>query len=324
MDGQIINESSTSNNKAILATGGYDHTIKLWQAHAGVCYWTGQHADSQVNSLCLTPDNQKIAAAGYQHIRLYDLNSSSPNPIINYEGVSKNVTCVGFQEDGKWMYTTGEDAHARIWDLRGKSVQCHHAYKTTAAINYAVLHPNQTELILCDDSGMIHVWNLRNDRNEQLIPEHEATIQCVAVDPNGKYLAAVNNQGRCHIWSLFYDFPGESLQLKPQNEILAHTRQALKCKFSPDSMLLVTTSADQTASVWRTKDFSLCQKLSVSGGQKWVWDAAFTNDSQYVITASSDGLARLWCIETGDVEREYSGHQKAITALAFSDNVTSL
>lgn len=46
MDGQIINESSTSNNKAILATGGYDHTIKLWQAHAGVCYWTGQHADS--------------------------------------------------------------------------------------------------------------------------------------------------------------------------------------------------------------------------------------------------------------------------------------
>jgi G protein beta subunit-like protein len=49
---------------------------------------------------------------------MYDLNSSNPNPVINYEGVSKNVTGVGFQEEGKWMYTGGEDCSARIWDLR--------------------------------------------------------------------------------------------------------------------------------------------------------------------------------------------------------------
>jgi len=30
-------------------------------------------------------------------------------------------------------------------------------------------------------------------------------------------------------------------------------------------------------------------------------------------------MARLWGINNGDVKREYSGHQKAITALAFSD-----
>lgn len=38
-----------------------------------------------------------IAAAGYQHIRMYDLVSNNPNPIINYEGVSKNITGLGFQ-----------------------------------------------------------------------------------------------------------------------------------------------------------------------------------------------------------------------------------
>ena len=37
---------------------------------------------------------------------------------MNYDGVSKNVTAVGFHEDGKWMYTGGEDCSARIWDLR--------------------------------------------------------------------------------------------------------------------------------------------------------------------------------------------------------------
>ena len=55
---------------------------------------------------------------GYQHIRMFDLQSLNANPLINYDGVSRNVTVVGFQEDGKWMYTGGEDNSARIWDLR--------------------------------------------------------------------------------------------------------------------------------------------------------------------------------------------------------------
>jgi WD40 repeat protein len=61
--------------------------------------------------------------AGFQHIRMYDLNSNNPNPVVNYEGVSKNVTAVGFQEDGKWMFTGGEDGTAKIWDLRSRNLQ---------------------------------------------------------------------------------------------------------------------------------------------------------------------------------------------------------
>ena len=66
----------------------------------------------------ITPNRQQLAAAGYQHIRMYDLKSLSEDPIINYEGISKNVTALGFQEDGKWMFTGGEDCTAKIWDLR--------------------------------------------------------------------------------------------------------------------------------------------------------------------------------------------------------------
>ena len=43
---------------------------------------------------------------------------SIPLKVVNYDGVSKNVTAVGFHEDGKWMFTGGEDCSARIWDLR--------------------------------------------------------------------------------------------------------------------------------------------------------------------------------------------------------------
>lgn len=67
------------------------------------------------------------------------------------------------------------------------------------------------------------------------MPEQEATIQCVAVDPNGMYLAAVNNIGHCHIWTLTHDSQTGSCVPKPKHKILAHRRQALRCKFSADS-----------------------------------------------------------------------------------------
>jgi hypothetical protein len=37
-----------SENEPILATGGYDHTIKIWAPYSGTSVKTLQHTDSQV------------------------------------------------------------------------------------------------------------------------------------------------------------------------------------------------------------------------------------------------------------------------------------
>ncbi|KAJ8682715.1 hypothetical protein QAD02_018507 [Eretmocerus hayati] len=313
-------ETALNSEQVILATGGYDHTIKIWQAHTGICQRTLQHTDSQVNALAIAPNKHVIAAAGYQHIRMYDLSSNNPNPVINYEGVSKNVSGLGFQEEGKWMYTGGEDFSARIWDLRSSSFQCQRIFQVQAPVNCVCLHPNQAELIVGDQSGVIHLWDLRSDHNEQLIPEAEASIQDIAVNSDGTFMSAVNNKGHCFIWSLTGGIGEEPTKLNPRHKLNAHKAYALKCKFSPDSTLLVTTSADQTARVWKTLDFSEMQVLQHEA-KRWVWDAAFSADSQYLFTASSDGVARLWNLSSGTVKREYQGHQKVVSALAFWDEV---
>lgn len=46
---------------------------------------------------------------------------------------------------------------------------------------------------------------------------------------------------------------------------------------------LATTSADTTVNIWQTADFSLKKTLK-EGNQRWVWDCAFSEDSQYLIT----------------------------------------
>jgi len=313
------------NDQVLLATGGYDHTIKLWQTHTGMCHRTMQHAESQVNALEIAPDKKLLAAASYQHIYMYDLLSNNPNAIVNYEGTSKNVTCVGFQEDGRWMYSGGEDGRARIWDLRSKSNQCPKSFdtrqgsgSTLSPINCAVLHPNQVELFIGDQNGIIYRWDLRTDHNEQFIPENDVMIIDIDISPDCSQMASINNKGKAYIWSLGSSGNDATTLLKPKHKFDAHKRAALKCKYSPDSNLLVTTSADQTAKVWDTTDYNLVQNLT-QPNQRWVWDAAWSADSTYVFTASSDNYAKIWNVQTGNMEREYTGHQKAVTALAFRD-----
>ena len=41
-------------SSVVLATAGYDHTIRFWEATSGLCYRTLQYAESQVNRLEIT------------------------------------------------------------------------------------------------------------------------------------------------------------------------------------------------------------------------------------------------------------------------------
>ncbi|NXP72311.1 LST8 protein, partial [Ramphastos sulfuratus] len=326
-------QGTVGSDPVILATAGYDHTVRFWQAHSGICTRTVQHQDS---------------------VSLTD----GPGGCRNREGWKgrkgpkgderslRRPRRVGGKPGGWRRGDPGEAAGplppaAEVVELvacapssllphsflRSRNLQCQRIFQVNAPINCVCLHPNQAELIVGDQSGAIHIWDLKTDHNEQLIPEPEVSVNSVHIDPDASYMAAVNSSGNCYVWNLTGGIGEEVTQLIPKTKIPAHNRYALQCKFSPDSTLLATCSADQTCKIWRTSNFSLMTELSIKSNNPgetsrgWMWDCAFSGDSQYIVTASSDNLARLWCVETGEIKREYSGHQKAVVCLAFNDSV---
>ncbi|KAL5278965.1 MLST8 family protein [Megaselia abdita] len=259
-----------------------------------------------------------IAACGYQCLRLYDIVNCT-NPIINYEGIQKNITRLGFPEDGTWMFTGGEDCKVRIWDML--SQQQIRSFDCNSPINSVCLHPNQVEIAIASQSGGVFLWNVNNKEHEHLVPDQNASVQDVAISPDGKFMAAVNNRGRCYIWDLKCSSDQKLIsEPKAKKMIAAHVRYALRVKFSPNSKFMVTTSFDGTAKIWEVPKFELVKELKKPNSQ-WVWDAAFSLDSKYLFTASSDGLCRLWNWKSQSIVREYSGHTKAITALSFRDEI---
>lgn len=103
---------------------------------------------------------------------------------------------------------------------RSRNLQCQRIFQVNAPINCVCLHPNQVrsthgarylgaleaevlphltltisqaELIVGDQSGAIHIWDLKTDHNEQLIPEPEFSITSAHIDPDASYMAAVNS-----------------------------------------------------------------------------------------------------------------------------------
>ena len=48
----------------------------------------------------------------------------------------------------------------------------------------------------------------------------------------------------------------------------------------------------------------------------------YSEDSAYLVTASSDQTARLWDVASGETIRHYTGHHKAVIAVALHDRNT--
>lgn len=111
-----------------------------------MCYRTLQHPEFQVNSLQITPDKHFIAAGSNPKIKLYEVNSKGTDPLMTYEGHTGNVTSLGFQRDGRWMYSGSDDGSIKIWDLRAPS--CQRDYSLGTAVNSVALHPNQVRDVL--------------------------------------------------------------------------------------------------------------------------------------------------------------------------------
>ncbi|KAL3087749.1 hypothetical protein niasHT_029513 [Heterodera trifolii] len=482
--------------RPMLVSAAMDATIRIWDVASQKQLEALPYKESQVNNICITPDGAQLLVGAWQNIRFYDLQCPTAQGLHTFSVHEKNVTSVGFQVDGAWMYTGGEDCMAKIWDMRNNQLNCQRIFQVNTPVHSVVLHPNQVELIVADSTGAIYLWDLRSDRDDSLITEVDMSefVVHVDIDQVGRQCAAVTNRGNLFLWDVSHtggtmmqqqqqqqnmpfhqrqqqmtaagadkeneaaddgigggaedeqqqtqqstaerillpplapppmaDFnlfqiptqpqlfqqqqqersaavvmpphhhhqhihhhvPATQLQQQPVQPYLvhhlpqlqhhqqphhhpvvvpphaqpvqphhppplavpqpmrpsppplsmpgagatkhhhqcakvrAHNTFGLKCRFRPDGLAVATTSADQTAKLWScsSNTHKLLNTYSVPGN-KWVWDCAFTNDSSHMVTASSDGILRMWELNTCKVVRTYQGHSLGITAMAFRD-----
>ena len=264
-------------------------------------------ASSQVNRIVISKDN-KVALALNPYVLIYDIGKSPK--ALQYSGHISNVTDLVFSSDN--FYTCSEDRTIQLWDLRQGSTRSQKTISTTSPLNRMCLHPSSDYLITCNEKGDLEQWDIRNLSQVHSLRLTTHPIRSIAQSCDGSTLVCAHHDGNVSI------VRNDLSKFTEVHKFKAHDDVVLHCALSPDEKVFVTTSADSTAKLWNFSDFTHRTTLTEETQKKWIWDAAFTSDSQYVVTGGTDKTYRTWDVENGaKVYSNDSTHKKGITALAI-------
>lgn len=286
----------------------------------------------QTNRIISSPNNTFIVA-GNPSFYVCNIDGSK-NSYIGHQANVTDVVCVE-----KNIYTCSEDCTIKIWELpekddsQTKSIKPRNQYvksiKTTSPLNSIQVTSDNRYILVANERGEVELYDSKSklDKVVDKIKLSEFPVRSIALSMDNKRLIAACHDGFVFVLSLDFSKIMEVIGNKRRNadatfsvfnEIIhfkAHENIILRCIISPDQQTFVTTSAESNSKLWNFNNYELMFKLADPNQQKWVWDAAYTNDSKYVVTGGSDNICRTWDINTNEKVSSSELKIKGITSL---------
>lgn len=114
--GQIYALAISGDSK-VLASGGSDHTIRLWDSSSGKLLKTIAYPRKIVSQIALNPTGNMVATVAQQEqwIQLWDAGSGQETRTL--KGHTQQVRALAFSPDGKFLASVSDDKVGKIWDL---------------------------------------------------------------------------------------------------------------------------------------------------------------------------------------------------------------
>jgi hypothetical protein len=99
-----------------LASGGHDHTVKLWDTDNGKELHTLRGHTGSVRVLAFSPDGRQLASASEEgtQIRIWDTGTGAA--VRTLGGHTRAVRALVWSPDGKLLASGSEDRTIRLWD----------------------------------------------------------------------------------------------------------------------------------------------------------------------------------------------------------------
>ena len=101
---------------ALLASGGFDRAIKIWDVDRGECRADLTGHVGWVAALAFSPTEPLLASGSHDRtIRLWDAETGGVRAVL--EGHAGNVYSVAFSPDGRSLASGSLDGAVRLWDV---------------------------------------------------------------------------------------------------------------------------------------------------------------------------------------------------------------
>ncbi len=196
----------------LFASGRFDGTIRLWDAHTIHDHAILQnraildaHRDS-LNSLIFSPDGKTLASAGREgSIVLWDVSTAEVKIVMS--GHEEPVTTLAFSPDGKTLASGGWDDRIRLWDTETNMLR-HTLSGHTEGVTSVAFSPDSRTLASGGGDGTVRLWDVRTGENHTIFNGHNAyEVNSVAYSPDGRTFASGGGDGTVLLWKTQSEVP---------------------------------------------------------------------------------------------------------------------
>jgi len=314
-----VNSTTFNAEGTILATGGYDGTVILWNTTTGDRIKTLSGHRGYVYSIAFSPSGRMLAVGagdpGSQEIDVTLIPPKVGSRSIPPEGeikfwdvatgkekdriaVTNDVpVIISYKRDGKSLTSGGMvNANVTQWDLASR--RGHQSQKGPGGLESTIAFAGDAQsLAWGTSSGKVTV--LVPDKEKTWSGQHAPTVLCVEFSPDGKTLASGGINLK--LWNVE---TGRELAF-----LQGHRAGVFALAFSSNGEILASgsglwKSGKFLAGDVRLWDVKTHKQLALLEGHKSIVTAvAFTPDGRVLASGSEDGTVILWRMTAQGIEQ---------------------
>mgnify|MGYP000541796303 FL=1 len=234
-----VNTLAVSPDSSILASGGSDNNLILWDLKTGRRVRTIPAHKAAVNSIAFSNDGQTIASGSDDKtVRLWNVTTGSR--LLTLIGHAGAINAIALSRDGQTLASGGEDKTVRLWNLGTGEVRriiTGHA----GPVNAVAFSPNGQVVATASSDNTIRLSNVQDGKRTRTFKGHSSWVRTIAFSPDSRTL--ISGGGDIIVWDLKTG--------KERSTLSGHSQFVNSVAVSRDSKTLVSGSPDRTIKIWR-------------------------------------------------------------------------